>query len=224
MKSLYFGALTALGICASQAHAAPFTLSYQTAGDPFGDGALYSAIQIDSPVYDGTFNAGQFELSIDGIEDIMAFCIEVTQGLRDGSTYEDTPNLFDNAVVANIDRLFTSAYDTVTSGIAAAAFQVALWEIVEDTATGLDLTSGAFLTPANSDSNQQQVRDTAQSYLDGLATAETGGFALRFLAGPDSQDVVTFERLPTPSQVPLPVSGLLLLSGLAVLARGRVTS
>ncbi len=215
------GAVTALGLLAAPAFAATQTVTYQDPDDPFGAGQLFSRIQIDSPVFDGTYRAGQFEFTLDGIEDILAFCIEVTQGLRDNKDYEDTPGLFSTAVIDNIDRLFTSAYDSITDGVSAAAFQVALWEIVEDTATGIDLTSGNFLTPSNTNTTQQQVRTTAQSFLDGLGSADTGGFALRFFAADDSQDFVTFERI---SPVPLPASGLLLLSaglGASLLRRKR---
>lgn len=221
MRKIALGAAAALGLLAGPGLASSVTLTYQDPNDSFGAGQLFVWMEIDSPVYDGTFRAGQFEFVLDGIENIMAFCIEVTQGLRNGKTYDVNPSPFSTAVIENVDRLFTSAYDSVTDAVSAAGFQIALWEIVEDTASGFDLTSGVFMAPTNSNATQQQVRNTAQSFLDGLATAGTGGYDLRFLTSPDSQDVVTFERV---SPVPLPASGLLLLSagaGTVLLRRKR---
>lgn len=215
MKHIALSAVTGLALSATASLAAPFTVDYQDPNDPFGADALYRWVTIDSEVYDGTYRAGQFAFNKNGIDAFLAFCIEVTQGLRDGHTYNSTPTLFDQAVIDNVDRLFSSAYDTVTNGLAAAGFQVALWEIVEDTATTLDLTSGSF--SAVDAPNNTGVIATAQGYLDGLASATMGQYNIAFLHSPTSQDVVTV------SEVPLPASGLLLLSagGLLMVRRKR---
>lgn len=225
MKRLTISALTALGLSAAAVHAAPFTVEYQDPNDVFGSQDLFSRVTIDSPVYDGTFRAGQFMLTSNDLGDFLAFCIEVTQAIGNGNLYEDTPNLFAPAVFANIDRLFSSAYDLVTDGVTAAGFQVALWEIVEDTATGIDLGSGAFT--AVDATGAAGVVSTAQGFLDGLATATTGLFDITLLASAASQDVVTATRVVTPpiSAVPVPASGLLLLSaGGLLMARRRKTA
>ncbi len=222
MKKLTISALTALGLSAGALQAAPFTINYQDPTDVFGAQDLYAPVTIASPVYNGTYNAGQFELTSSAFGDFLAFCIEVTQAIADGNTYEETPNLFSTAVIDNIDRLFNSAYDLVNDGLTAAGFQVALWEIVEDTSTGLDLSAGAFSAV---DASTTGVVSTAQSFLDGLATAPTGIFEVSLFASAASQDVATAVRIPAPevAAVPLPASGLLLLSagGLLLIRRKK---
>lgn len=216
MKKLLLPALAALGFVSSTAQAE--TITYQVSDDVFGNLGLFAPVTIDSPVYDGTFNAGHFALSSASMGDFLAFCVEVTQAITNGADYTNTPTLFSAAVIDNIDRLYSSAYASVTDGVTAAAFQVSLWEIVEDTATGIDLGSGAFSAV---DASAPGVVATAQGFLDGLATAQTGLYEIDFFASPASQDVVT-ARL-APSAVPLPASGLLLLTAGGLLAARRRT-
>lgn len=217
MKKFAFATVAALCVSATVSHAATFIVDYQDPNDPFGDAALYSRVTIDSEVYDGTYRAGQFAFTAGGLHDFLAFCIEVTQGLRNGHSYVNTPNLLSSDVVDNVDRLFTSAYTAVTDAVTAAGFQVALWEIVEDTVTGLDLTTGNF--SAVDAAGYDGVVAQAQSFIDGLGTAGTGGYNLSFLASPTSQDFVTADPIPF-APVPLPASGLLLLaSGLLLVRR-----
>jgi len=220
VKKFIFPALTALGLSTSALSAATLTIDYQDAGNPFGADGLYSAVTIDSEVYDGTFNAGGFNLVSEPLGEFIAFCIEVTQGLRNGNTYETVANPFTDAVLTSIENLFNSAYDLVTDDVTSAAFQVAMWEIVEDTSTGYDLSSGSFSAIDASTSGGSVVM-TAQGFLDGLDTAPTGLFKIDYLLSPTSQDLVTAQRIETPSEVPVPASGLLLLSAASFLAMRR---
>ncbi|THH37100.1 PEP-CTERM sorting domain-containing protein [Aliishimia ponticola] len=196
------------------------TVNYQKSGNPFGNEGLYLPVTIDSEVYDGTFNAGGFAMTSEPLGEFFAFCIEVTQALRNGATYESVSNPFTDAVLANIEGLFNSAYDNVTDKVTSAAFQVAMWEIVEDTATGFDLSAGAF-SAIDASTFSGSVIDTAQGFLDGLATAPTGLFEVNYLLSPTSQDLVTAQRVTPPAAVPVPASGLLLLSAGVFLASRR---
>ena len=111
MKKLILPALTALGLSAGALHASTFTVSYQEAGNPFGSNGLYSTVTIDSEVYDGTFRAGGFSMTSDPLGDFIAFCVEVTQALRNNATYEIVATPFTDAVIDNVESLFNSAYD-----------------------------------------------------------------------------------------------------------------
>lgn len=208
MKTTALAALTALGLSAVAAQASIFTVDYEVPNNPFGSDNWYTPVTIDSEIYDGTFRAGQFSMSSDNLDHFFAFCVEITQGLRNGHEYEIAPALLSVEVQVNIDRLFSSAYNLVQDGLTAAGFQVALWEIVEDTSTGFDLSSGNF--SAVDASSGAGVVGTAQGYLDGLATAPSGLFQIDFLTSATSQDLLTAR--PTP--VPLPAGGMLLMSGL----------
>lgn len=129
-----------------------------------------------------------------------------------GTVFNSTDRGFDKRCVT---ALFNSAYDEVVNSLTAAAFQVALWEIVEDTSTGINLGSGNF-SAVDALNGGEGVLTTAQGFLDGLSTSPTGLFEIDFLASASSQDLVTAQRNVAP--VPLPAGGLLLLSGFGSVA------
>ena len=213
MKKIAFAALTAIGLSAVPAQASTITVDYQDSGNPFGSDNWYMPVKIDSEIYDGRVRAGQFAMTSDVVGDFVAFCFEVTQMLRNGQLHEYAPTTLGVTERDNVDRLFSSAYEFVTDGLTAAGFQVALWEIVEDTSTGFDLSSGSF-SAVDVTTAGGSVIDTAQGFLDGLATAPSGLYDLEYLVSATSQDLVTGQ----PSPVPLPAGGLLLLSGFASVA------
>jgi hypothetical protein len=197
------------------------TVTYQEA-NIFGTPALAQNVTISSPDYNGGARAGLYRLTgSDGFGDFLAFCVDLAKNMGNGKTYNLAPALFGGATLDNIDRLYTSVYSTVDTALEAAGFQVALWEIVSDTATGFDLSSGDFAVSGNANAAAQ-----AQGYLDGLAQAQTGGYTIDFLTSGNSQNLVTGKVAPPPAvnPVPLPAAGWMLLAGfggLFGLRRGR---
>lgn len=180
-----------------------------------------------SYVWDGvarSHGAGMFRMeNADTGAGILAFCIDLAQYLQSFATYDSAePTTTTAAQLENIDRLYTSGYANVNDADSAAGFQLALWEIMEDTgsADGLGLGSGSFQT-----SGTTGAYTAAASFLDNIGT-ETGGFTLTTLFSGTAQDLVTAsithgsvlsdgEGGVSPSAVPVPAAGLLLLSGLA---------
>lgn len=210
LKSILFAA--GMTVAATSVSAATVTVNYQE-NSVFGSPNLSSTVRIQSDGYTGYVRAGMFRLTAQGYGDFNAFCVDLAQYMTKGEAYETGVGLFSGPTLQNIDRLFTSAYAAVDTAIEAAGFQVALWEIVEDSTTGLNLTAGSF-------SAQGAAVAQAQTYLDGLGT-QTGKYTLDFLESGVSQDVVTGSLNPNsplnnggPSPVPLPASGLLLLAAL----------
>ena len=152
--------------------------------------------------YRGTAGAFRFN---DGLDAIVAFCMDPYSYLNLSEAFTVTENA---SVVDNIDRLFTSAYASVNDRKSAAAFQVALWEIIAETATDLDVTSG------NHSITNRNIIGQAQSFLDGLQTASTGGYRYTIYSN-SGQDQISA------TAVPLPASAMLLLAGLGGFAALR---
>lgn len=212
-KSVLFAA--SLTVASTIASAATVTVNYQE-DSVFGSPNLSSSVHITSDKYTGGARAGVFRLTATTYGDFDAFCVDLAQYIAKGKAYETGVGLFSGATLENIDRLYTSAYGLIDTAIEAAGFQIALWEIVEDSGNGFNLSSGAFAATGAAVSQ-------AQAFLDDLGT-QTGKYTLDFLESAVSQDVVTGILNPNsplnggaavPSPVPLPASGLLLLAGLA---------
>ena len=205
-----------LGASALAANATTYHVDYQVAGNAFGNENLKQQVKIGtgtpgSGLYEGKVYAGQFQLNGSGaLGDFAAFCVDLLHTLQVPNTYTHVNNLFGADVLDNIDRLFTSAYSMVTDSLNAAAFQVALWEVIYDTSptAGFDLDSGNFLTvdDGNGVEFNPAVETQAELFLTGLSSAGTGGYNLTFLQTPNGQDLVT----TTP--VPLPAAGWMMVA------------
>ncbi|MDX1800835.1 MAG: PEP-CTERM sorting domain-containing protein [Marinobacter sp.] len=148
---------------------------------------------------------------------LQAFCVQ-TNALLDTSntrTYSLVSALdhFGNAsLVDQIGRLYTGYHNDVTSADTSAAFQLALWELVdEDQQTnGLDLTGGQFTA-----TSFNTARATANGWLSSLSSI-TNGFNLFVLENDGSQDLLVFKPAPT-VRVPEPGTLALMCLGLLVL-------
>ena len=215
-----FGAAAAVSVLASFAtapiaSASTVNVSYQGSG-PFGSPNYSKVAYIASSDYTGGTRAGPFRLTGDnGMGDFVAFCVDLAKYLGNGQSYTTASNsAFGSAVDTNIDKLFTSSYAGINSRVEGAAFQLALWEIITDTASGFDLSSGGFRVswaPA-------AVVSQAASYLSGLASAATGGYQLTFLNSGSSQNLVTVSQI---SPVPLPAAAGMLGFGVLTLVGVR---
>lgn len=222
-----FGITIAAIAAAGAVQAASVDVTQQVPGESFGTQNLQQTVTISTPndptlqnggLYDGTATAGMFQLNGgETLGDFAAFCIELAQALQGSATYEITPDLFGGRILSNVDRLFSSVYGGVDTSLEAAAFQVALWEIVHDDAERFDLSAGNVRITGNT-----AVTDTATTYLDGLATAIEGTYDVTYLSNPVSQDIVTarlrVELEERPPGIPVPAAGWLLLGGIGGLA------
>ncbi len=129
----------------TSASAATVNVTYQ-GSDAFGSPNLSRYLSINSTGISGGVYAGPFRLVGDsGFGNFVAFCIDLAQYLKSGTTYTVSgSSKYGSGVDLNIDRLFTSVYSSITTAIQGAAFQVALWEIISDTSGSYNLASGNF--------------------------------------------------------------------------------
>ncbi|MGC9418149.1 MAG: VPLPA-CTERM sorting domain-containing protein [Rhodovulum sp.] len=168
--------------------------------------------------FDGTdiaASAGEFTFDIVGTgRQLLGWCVDIAQTLIQTPTpYAEAPDLLEGPVVENLDRLFTQHYADVVDWVSSAAFQVAIWEIVYDSAD-IDLSSGRF---SLRDQTPDRVDTMAADFLN--LDASAGGYLLSFLRSEASP--VPSQNLVTVAPVPLPASAGLMLAGFAFLGAAR---
>ncbi len=193
-----------------------------------GSGVEITGTGIGTPpqneFYDGTARA--FQMSDAGNmlgfgESFIAFCVDLLGTIRDGVDYTvtETPFMSKHSLnayqIGNINNLYNASYGglDVNDGEQAAAFQLALWDLVyedNDADVGLDVGKVTGFGDLAS------VTNLAESFLDdALAYAGPALYKISFLEAADDrrQDLVTAELAP----VPVPAAGLLLIGGIGAL-------
>ncbi|MEM8627133.1 MAG: VPLPA-CTERM sorting domain-containing protein, partial [Pseudomonadota bacterium] len=98
----------------------------------------------------------------------------------------------------------------------AAAFQLAIWEIVEESSLDIndfDVTDGVFTAQSAADG----VIETANAFLEGLGGVDAN-FRIDYFQNPDGPDGPGTQDLIRAAPIPLPASAVLLIAGLGGLA------
>lgn len=140
--------------------------------------------------------------------DFVGFCIDINQSISSGNSYTSfsvtplanapIPSSAMGITKANyIAEMWANEFTGLNSSDKYAAFQVAIWEIIND--SGLSLTGGTFRAASGT------VRTLAQSFLsklDGIGTLAP----VYAIASPYKQDFV----VPAPGAAGLALGGLLL--------------
>ena len=188
----------------------------------------HSSVSVNVTGYNGT--AGQFKFGVTSADGptyaagntILSYCVELTEFVQSSATYkvlkDGDVGGFSAAVYSNLTNLFNKYWNAVTSTATSAAMQLAVWEIVNETGSSLNLSDGSFkVTSAGSGAT-----GIAQGWLDNLNNpnvADTGDFSVIKLSAKGAQDQVTVGV----NTVPLPGAALLFLSalGLGGLARRK---
>ena len=149
------------------------------------------------------------------IASFQAFCLEPLQPLSGSSigpggdpTYSSGP-LTTPVNIAAIQTLYNRYYSTALStGLTAAAFQFALWELASD--TGANLSAGPnFAMPAD------PARTLGQSMLDGTAPQSPAVYNFVQWTSLGSQDLIQAVPIPEPGTYALMMAGLLAVGAAA---------
>lgn len=160
--------------------------------------------------------AGQMNITIDG-SPFIAYCVDLDN---------DAPNQWDAQLlpvnVINGGLAIAYLYDTFAAGVSthnqAAALQVAIWEVLDDSPGVLDLTADDFRYFTASQSQTANVLTQAQIYLSAIPAPPV-------LATYVPQSVIVYSSAVDQAQhmiVPEPTSmSILALGAMLVLRRNR---
>jgi hypothetical protein len=228
------GASAAAAAVTFPSEGTPFRVERQDSGDTHA-GIGGQAVRISGTnVRHGSarVSAGGFALTSEDVGDFLAWCLDTAKLLQLASDYAVTATPFESdpeltaGQKADIKRLFDTAYDDLLGaapdGGASAAFQLALWEIVNETKTDTDgapvynVSDGYFYATSNTG-----ARNDANALLGDLDESASGNYRLIFL---ESQTHPASQNLVTVAAVPLPAAGVMLfgaLGGAAALWRRR---
>lgn len=233
-RPLALASVLALSAGAAQA----FTVTYQNVNNVFGtNGSAVGTIDSDSnPDVTANVQAGAFALKgdIDGdtiIENFTAWCLDITKYIASGTNYVVTNTPFSNDLLtsgqrANIQALFDTHYATLNllSNADSAGFQLALWEIIYETRSTLNVLDQS---PDNFSVSgfASTVTAKANAFLANLNLNAPKLYNLTFLQSSSlTSGAHTNQHLVTASPVPLPAAAWLLLAalgGLGFAARRR---
>ena len=185
----------------------------------------FNLVNGNPAVNDSNQSAGGFTMKVNTSNDpqfkanssILTWCIELTQSITQGSNYNYTTT---DLTAANpswagrLQELIAQNYQTVLSAansITSAAMQLAIWEVVYESAgSSLNLSSGNF-SAGTTGANSLAAKNMAQTWLNNLSSsADTGKYKIVMLSSGSAQDLVTV--LPTP----IPAAALLFGSALGL--------
>ena len=160
--------------------------------------------------------AGMFRLtgtSTNGaVQDFLAFCLEPLETLTLPKDHTVGTTL-GSSVLDRLGALMSNAFTLVTGSQSAAAFQMAAWEIANESNGSLDLANGGFRITAAA----QGTQSLAQSWLDLIGSGQwTSTGNVTILSASGTQDLLT-----NIAPVPVPAAGVMLLGGLAGLGALR---
>lgn len=222
MRKLKF-LVAALALC-SATHVAPLaaaTVNVTMQGtnafrDATGKNAWFESSSYNLNGTSRNAAAGLFRLTATGaggaMQDFLAFCLEPLQTLTLPKDHTVGTSL-SAPILDRLGALMSNAFGLVTGASSAAAFQMAVWEIANESSSQLQLSNGGFkMTAANG-----TTLGLAQSWLDNITAGRwTASGKVTILSAPGTQDLLT-----NIAPVPVPAAGVLLLGGLTAMGALR---
>ena len=162
---------------------------------------------LDLHVYSGAFNT----TASDRVGAFPSWCVDIVQDTFFNETVTDY------ARVSGVDpigggksqlllRLATDSLDLVTDARTSSAFQLAIWEILNEPTAAYNLTSGNFTAYGASDDSIL----LANNWLNNLpAAGMPNQYMISVYESASRQDLATFARVPEPSTIAVLAAGLL---------------
>ena len=168
---------------------------------------LKASVRIHAPGVNTNTHAGQMLIGYGG-EDHIGYCVDIYHNAGSMEADELTLSSLNNGDM--VAFLFETYADGVSTGLEAAALQVAIWEVInEDDANDFDAQHGEFHVTGNNN-----VRNAANVLLASLPTSYTTINDFYVLHNDDYQDMLIM--VPEPGTM-----ALLCLGGAYSLIRRR---
>lgn len=207
MKLMKTGVAAAMAVALTPAFADTLLVDYDFLGPTFDYGPINMVAPAATSLTASPFLVSNLTLG----GSFVAYCAEPLQPLSAAAVtvgeFTYTSAAYTNPAVK---ALFNGYFgNSTSSGLEAAAFQFALWELVAD--TGANLSAGAFSMPLD------PARTRAQQMLDGISPA-AGDYVLTIWQSPGSQDLLTAVPVPEPATYAMMLLGL---AGVGAMARRR---
>jgi len=171
------------------------------------------------------------------------FCVELNQYISYGQKYTYTVTALTSqsgvtsTEATDITKLWGAHYSTAwgstsfAGSVQSSAFQLALWKLVYDGGTNLNLSTGNFTTPGANLSDTTTAAGLAQSWLNGLSGTPSSIFSTNFsgqqlvwLASSTAQDQLTMLPVATPAPPGVILAGLGVLGLIGRSLRRRSSS
>jgi hypothetical protein len=210
VRRLLVALTTGVALCAAPiAFGTPVSL----VASGFAKGSEQFNVSVPTVVDPNALSTGAFAGTVD-LNPIVFFCFELTQSFGFGGPYAYDDSVQSGGKYDTLSELFTEAFATSTSStLNSAAFQLAVWEILEEGTPGSLSPGGSQGTfwVTNDHGNTSTVT-AANALIAGLPS--TGLYTIHLLSNGNSQDFI-YGTLPL-KQVPEPAP--LLLVGAALVA------
>jgi hypothetical protein len=225
----FFSKLAIVATAAIGFAAAPAQAAVQVTGYTYSPDAIGGGLAVDSAGFSQYGAAGRFLSTIQDLTTLATlqrytFCIDVLSGYYTYTPYNDVSM---SSVISDLTKrqtlagLLTYANPTidaagspVATSLSAAAFSLAIWEVVHETSGVYNVTLGNF----RAFGDLTGAANLANSYLSNVRTGVWSGDvnAVRILAsaGNNSQNQI---YLAASSAVPEPATWAMMLSGFGLM-------
>lgn len=196
------------------------------------DGFAYGYAAVDTSAQAGFIGAGEFsgQITRNGLTtSILTYCTDIYQGFSFGTTYNNyelvatgSTHGFTTRQESLLGKLYTLAGAQVDTTNESAAFQLAVWEIVTESSSSLNvlggsslnLLGGSFYLEQGASTTQRNLANTWLAAIDSTSAAKN--FTAQRLYSATNQDFVIFTARPPADSASVPAPGTLALLGLAL--------